>query len=193
MTRISEKPMSNMLESALPCAHGRARGRVRARRRRHTLVEGSLRTSPSSVRPVTCEGGSAGGGVSASELFMPSLKPFTAPPRSWPMLRSFFVPKISTTTSNTIIQCQMLRLPIALSSLSCLRRPRQHRTERVGTAEHVHVHVLHVLMPDAAGVDDRSKTVARALLAREPPGKGQDLPQRGRIRGRRVVERRDVL
>jgi hypothetical protein len=33
-------------------------------------------------------------------------------------LRSFFVPKISTTTSNTIIQCQMLKLPIVPSSLS---------------------------------------------------------------------------
>src|SRR5829696_7067994 len=43
---------------------------------------------------------------------MPSLKPLTALPRSLPMLRSFFVPKMRTTTSNTISQCQMLNEPI---------------------------------------------------------------------------------
>src|SRR6185312_12199192 len=107
------------------------------------------------------------------------------------MLRSFFVPKISTTTSNTIIQCQMLRLPIVVSSLSGPRRPRQHRTERVGTAEHVHVYVLHVLMSDTAGVDDRPETVRRTLLAGEPPGKGQDLSQGRRVCGGGVVERRN--
>ena len=31
------------------------------------------------------------------------------------MLRSFLVPKISTTTSRTISQCQMLNEPIAMS------------------------------------------------------------------------------
>src|SRR5512134_1787908 len=51
---------------------------------------------------------------------MPSLKPFTAPPRSAPILRSFFVPKISTTTSSTISQCQMLSEPI----VRLLRKPR---------------------------------------------------------------------
>ena len=30
------------------------------------------------------------------------------------MLRSFFVPKISTTTTRTISQCQMLNEPIAI-------------------------------------------------------------------------------
>jgi sec-independent protein translocase protein TatA len=58
--------------------------------------------------------GDAAAGVS-SLLFIPSLKPFTAPPRSWPMLRNFFVPKISTTTSSTISQCQMLNPPIVPS------------------------------------------------------------------------------
>src|SRR5512132_3346062 len=62
---------------------GLPRTLARARRAgRYTLVDGSLRTSPSIVRPVTCDGGSAGGGTSASAVFMPSLKPFTAPPRS---------------------------------------------------------------------------------------------------------------
>jgi hypothetical protein len=42
----------------------RLRGPVHAAARAgHTFVEGSLRTSPSIVRPVTCDGGSAGGGV----------------------------------------------------------------------------------------------------------------------------------
>src|SRR4249919_1316419 len=45
---------------------------------------------------------------------MPSLKPFTALPRSVPILRSFLVPKMRTTTSSTISQCQMLSEPIFL-------------------------------------------------------------------------------
>jgi hypothetical protein len=47
--------------------------------------------------------------------FMPSLKPLTAPPRSEPMFLSFLVPKISTTTSSTISQCQMLNDPMTFS------------------------------------------------------------------------------
>src|SRR5262249_46506252 len=43
---------------------------------------------------------------------MPSLKPRTAPPRSAPMLRRFWVPKISITIRRTISQCQMLNEPI---------------------------------------------------------------------------------
>jgi hypothetical protein len=43
---------------------------------------------------------------------MPSLKPFTAPPRSVPILRSFFVPNTSATINNTINQCQMLNEPM---------------------------------------------------------------------------------
>jgi hypothetical protein len=35
---------------------------------------------------------------------------------------SFLVPKISTTTSNTISQCQMLNDPIAFSRFDELRR-----------------------------------------------------------------------
>src|SRR6185437_780648 len=42
----------------------------------------------------------------------PSLNPFTAPPRSAPMLRSFLVPNTSATINNTINQCQMLNEPM---------------------------------------------------------------------------------
>src|SRR6185437_10936314 len=98
------------------------------------------------------------------------------------MLRSFFVPKISTTTSNTIIQCQMLNPPIVPSSLfRDVLRPRQHRPERIGTGEHMHVHVLHVLAPDATGVDDGPKAVVRSLLARKASGQRQDLAERRRV------------
>src|SRR5512132_4107095 len=51
---------------------------------------------------------------------MPSLKPFTAPPRSLPMLRSFLVPKIRITTSNTITQCTQLIEPM----FALLQKPR---------------------------------------------------------------------
>src|ERR1700692_1374976 len=82
-----------------------------------TLVEVSLVTSPSMVLPPSwaedCfEGASVPGGTGSSWLFMPSLNPLTAPPRSCPMLRSFLVPNIKTTTSSTISQCQMLSPPM---------------------------------------------------------------------------------
>src|SRR3970282_665299 len=74
----------------------------------------SFLASPSMVWPAV-------GGIStlacadlSSSDFMPSLKPFTAPPRSAPMLRSFLVPKMRTTTSSTISQCQMLSEPMFL-------------------------------------------------------------------------------
>src|SRR5688572_4518719 len=72
----------------------------------------SFRASPSIVCPAV--GGISVFGVLSSSVFMPSLKPFTAPPRSVPRLRSFLVPKIRTTTSKTISQCQMLNEPIYL-------------------------------------------------------------------------------
>src|ERR1700752_3703368 len=48
----------------------------------------------------------------ASGSFISSLNPFTAPPRSPPMLRSFFVPKTSATRTRTINQCQILSEPM---------------------------------------------------------------------------------
>src|SRR6202171_1863880 len=89
-----------------------------ARCEAQTLVEVSLVTSPSIVLPPSwaedcAEGASAPGGTgSPSGVFIPSLNPFTAPPRSCPMLRSFLVPNIKTTTSSTISQCQMLSPPM---------------------------------------------------------------------------------
>src|SRR5437763_1703690 len=97
------------------------------------------------VLPICCGGTSGGGcwgsGVSSppSDDFMPSLKPFTAPPRSCPMLRSFLVPKIITTTKRTISQCQMLNPPMGLS---LVRVPaHDHRSERLGSADDVQVDV----------------------------------------------------
>src|SRR5690606_22608076 len=46
--------------------------------------------------------------------FSPFLKLRMAAPRSPPALRSFLVPKTSTTTTSTTNQCQILKLPIAL-------------------------------------------------------------------------------
>src|SRR5690554_4159417 len=48
---------------------------------------------------------------------MPFLKPFTAPPRSSPMLRIFLVPNTNATMTRTISQCQMLKLPMIRSPL----------------------------------------------------------------------------
>src|ERR1700759_940497 len=72
---------------------------------------------------VTCAAGAEG--VSEAPSRMPSLKPLTAPPRSEPMLRSFLVPKIITTTSSTISQCQMESEPmeLLLKNVSDFRRP----------------------------------------------------------------------
>src|SRR5690606_10032964 len=75
-----------------------------------TLLLLSFFTSASMVCPVTC----CGGVSLASSERMPSLKPFTAPPRSAPMLRSFLVPNTSMTISRTINQCQMLNVPIVV-------------------------------------------------------------------------------
>src|SRR6185312_5041225 len=102
---------------------------------------------------------------------MPSLKPFTAPPRSVPMLRSFFVPKMSSTITSTINQCQILNEPIEISWW-CGRpsggRERHHPAERLGTAEDVYVQMIHVLPPDPPGVHDGPEALRGPLLAREP-------------------------
>src|SRR6266536_1458074 len=128
---------------------------------------------------------------------MPSLKPFTAPPRSLPMLRSFLVPKISTTTSRTISQCQMLSPPMVLSFapllyLEALARPRKHRPEDVRAADDVDMQMHYFLPADVAGVDDRPVTVGRSLLARQGPRQREQPPEHtGVIRGH-LGERVDV-
>src|SRR4030095_2301109 len=116
----------------------------------------SFFTWPSIVVPPICGDGTSasfGGAAASSPVFIPSLTPLTAPPRSCPMLRSFFVPKISTTTSRTISQCHMLNPPIVFSSESSARAPREHRAQRVRAADDVNVDVHHVLPADAAGVE----------------------------------------
>src|SRR5438132_4016934 len=122
---------------------------------------------------------------------MPSLKPFTAPPRSWPMLRSFFVPKMSTTTSSTISQCQMLNPPMMTPLRIWLAR--DHRSQRLCAAEHMNMHVHHFLPSHTPGIDDGAKTVAGALLARQPAGERQELAEHRRIVRRRVVQARHML
>src|SRR5450631_2914167 len=102
---------------------------------------------------ICCEGACAASlaAAASSEPLTPSLNPFTAPPRSWPILRSFLVPKIRTTTSNTISQCQILSPPmIALLVLVSW----QHPTQRFGSAQDMYMQMLHVLPADAAGVDN---------------------------------------
>src|SRR5439155_555954 len=121
----------------------------------------------------------------------PSLKPFTAPPRSCPMLRSFFVPKISTTTSNTISQCQMLKPPMMFSSVLVLAA-RQHSPERFRSADDVQVDVHHLLPSDASGVDDRPESLRRALFACESARKGQHPAEYRRVVRRRLRERCDM-
>src|SRR6185437_3718301 len=68
----------------------------------------------------------------------------------------------------------------------------QHRPEALGPAEYVDVHVHHILAPDVAGVDDRAKTVAGTLLARELPREGKDPAERLGVVRRRLVEGRHV-
>src|SRR5690606_20730438 len=55
---------------------------------------------------------------SFSPSFIESLKPFTAPPRSPPILRSFLLPKISMRMTRTIRSCQIL-MPDNLINLRC--------------------------------------------------------------------------
>src|SRR5258706_6077278 len=139
-------------------------------------------------------------GSSPSPPFMPSLNPLTAPPRSAPMLRSFFVPKMSSTMSSTINQCQMLNEPIVFAPGSRPRETRpsgggrgwEHGPEWMGAADDVYVKMIHVLPADSPGVDDGAEAVGRSLLAREPGGDGQHAAQHRRVLGPAVSERIDV-
>src|SRR6185312_3041260 len=173
MTTISENPTSNM--------DGRPRDA-------YDFVVSRL-TSPSIVVPPSCArraASSASRAAVVASSFMPSLKPFTAPPRSWPMLRSFFVPKIITTTRRTINQCQMLIEPISIS----LSAPaRQHRPQRFGASQHVQVNVLHFLQPDASVVDDEAEAVAGALVERELAGEPHHASHHRRVAIGEVVHR----
>src|SRR5213592_779483 len=131
-------------------------------------------TSPSMVRPPSWDWGEGplSECLSAEESFMPSLNPRTAPPRSAPMLRSFFVPKTSKTISSTTSQCQMLQVPMALPF-----RAFQHRAQGFRAADDMDVQMIHLLPTHTSGVDDDAKTVGRPLLARQARRHGEDLAQ----------------
>src|SRR5262245_31512572 len=109
---------------------------------------------------------SPAGLLSASLPFMPSLKPLTAPTRSVPMLRSFFVPKMSSTMTSTMIQCQMLNEPMISPAGGALFL-RDHARKRVGAADDVYVQMIHVLPADPAGVHDGAEALGGPLLAGE--------------------------
>src|SRR5664280_3274642 len=163
---------------------------------RHDLVFASTSTVPGSiVRAVpTCCVGEAGSAGDAVPSRTPSLKPLTAPPRSLPMFLSFLVPKIKTTTSSTINQCQMLKPP--MMSLSQLRTDNDSRSAlgpRPRAAHDVHMEVRHLLHPVAPGVDERAKTVRHAVLAHQPRRQRQDAAEHRRLGLRHVVEAGDVL
>src|SRR5215472_4340446 len=199
MTMISEKPISNTFRDEVGLSRRRAKRAAGAAAAAGFGGEAggyevfSFLTSPSMVLPPICWGVSSGAGcASVSLVFMPSLKPFTAPPKSWPMLRSFLVPKMSTTTSRTISQCQMLNPPM-LSPFEPLSSPRQHRTQHVRSAYHVHVEVHDFLPADAPGVDDGPEAVGRTVFAREPARQREQPAEHRRIVVADLRQRIDVL
>ena len=187
MTTISEKPMSNIGGGDRHARGCRPGGPRRARRTCSLRRAWSFFTSPSIVVPRSAAAASAGARrrVGLASVFMPSLKPLTAPPRSCPMLRSFFVPKISTTTSRTISQCQMLNTAHGRSPQFVASARAIIAAERLGAADDVHVDVHDVLPADAAGVDDRAKAVRRPCSRASRPASAMILPEH-----RRVVRRR---
>src|SRR2546421_11545460 len=123
---------------------------------------------------------------------MPSLNPFTSPPRSLPMLRSFFVPKISSTITSRISQWIQLIPP--MMSLACRGglALRDHARKRVGAADDVDMKMIHVLTPHPAGVDDGAEAVGRTLLAGEPPRPYEHPAEEARVLLAHVRERIDV-
>src|SRR2546421_9367524 len=123
---------------------------------------------------------------------MPSLNPFTSPPRSLPMLRSFFVPKISSTITSRISQWIQLIPP--MMSLACRGglALRDHARKRVGAADDVDMKMIHVLTPHPAGVDDGAEAVRGALLAGETPGAREHFSEDGGVCVGHVGERVDV-
>src|SRR5690606_20852217 len=169
---------------------------VARRQGAQALDSARLLTSPSTVLFATWAAGRwspSSPGFSPPSR-MPSLKPRTAPPRSAPMLRSFLVPKISITMTRTISQCQMLNEPMVVSLRSVARyvAPAQHRPERLGPAQHMHVDMIHLLVREPAVVDDGAEPVVGARLARQPPGHRQHAPERRLVGGLRLVEIRHV-
>ncbi len=110
-------------------------------------------------------------GCSPSEpSFMPSLKPLTAPPKSWPMFFSFLVPKTSTTISKTTTQCQIEKRTheryLLANVAHCSRglgdpnvpgllpiKENRLFLPRARPADHVHVQMVHLLPALFPGID----------------------------------------
>src|SRR5690606_27989162 len=179
---LGKTEIEHGMGSAKPMKTFRRRGRARRRGlvgpsvQELTLSDFSLtsasRVSASAMRFCLLPSSS---GVSAS--FMPSLKPFTAPPRSEPMLRSFLVPKTSSTMTRTTSQCQMLKEPITLSSML------QHGRQHVRTTQYMDVEMIHLLPADPSRIDDRAEAVVQSLFARELRRDGHDLAHHRRMFG----------
>src|SRR5574343_466424 len=133
------------------------------------------------VWPPTCWVGwaASAGLLSALASFMPSLNPLTAPPRSWPTLRNFLVPKTSMTMTRTISQCQMEKLPMV-----CLLDSFQHRPDRIRPTDDMHVQMWHLLLPHPPGVDDHPETIRATLFHGNLVGLDQHFAEHGRILGR---------
>src|SRR6267378_6482438 len=185
ITISSENPTSNTGGERIVQKRSRDRSRHPHAREDPQVFALSL-TSPSMVCPVTWGAAPLSAGLS-SEDFMPSLNPRTAPPKSVPMLRSFFVPKTSNTINSTTSQCQMLQVPIALPF-----RAFQHRAQSLRAADDMYVQMIHLLPAHTSGVDDEAKTVRRALFPREARRRGEDLAQQRLVAHVAVGERRDV-
>src|SRR5574343_780903 len=142
MTSNSEKAMSNIVD--------------------YCCLDFSV-TSPSMVRFAA----SSSCGLDCSSR-MASLNPFTAPPRSLPTLRSFLVPNTTSTTTNTINQCQILKDPMSLSL---------DPGQRSAAAEYVNVQVEHLLPAALAGIDHGAKTI-QPLLGRQFRRQQQHAPKK---------------
>src|SRR4051812_41707755 len=80
-------------------------------------------------------------------------------------------------------------LPI---SLPLLFPALEHATEWLGTAQHVHMYMIHLLMPHRPRVDDAAKALAGARFTREPARDRKHLSERRDMGRLRLVQRRDV-
>src|SRR5574340_2257 len=175
ISRSSEKAMSNMCLAVTPWEEMRSMRPGRSGRNQ-TLVF-SL-TSPSMVWPPAED--SILGIFSSS--FAASLKLFTAPPRSPPMLRSFLVPKITSTITSTISQCQMLNEPILplLKKTNVAGHPRGScsRARNAFAADYMDMQMEHVLPTAAASIDHSANPVGQTLLLRQLRRKQQRSEER---------------
>src|SRR5713101_123192 len=187
ITISSENPTSNTGNERI--VQGRDRSRHTDRPKTLQVLALSL-ISPSMVRPPNWDCGEdpLSECLSAEDSFMPSLNPRTAPPRSAPILRSFFVPKTSKTINRTTSQCQILQVPMALPF-----RAFQHRAQGFRAADDVDVQMIHLLPAHTSGVDDDAKAVGRPLLARQARRHGEELAQHSLVARVAIGQRIDMF